>query len=278
MNEEVGKVETALYATAIRRNYNHVQEEGIKNVTFGSDKLELKNRICFKGRVKPEIDKSEGDSLTYTRAYLLTHSLTHLLTTIADADTESLFVSRSSRIVQCGQLHEISVYTTTHTMKEMKQKSNVVIEDLPVTVEEVVNNGPDLCRRLYRVEILSNRGVKLGGAEIMDDDDLLNVAGKECSSLHLSGPKQLWNLSAAFEYIVYNRAKFSFATKKQTKLSVTGAMSNMFSSLTNAVTGTILFTDLCIQSLTHSFTHSPIRHHSCTTANICRNVNPRYGT
>jgi hypothetical protein len=139
--------------------------------------------------------------------------------------------------VQSGKLRDVSVYTTTHTMNELKEKSKTVIEDLPVTVEEVVNKGPDLCRRLYRVEILSNRGVKLGGAEIADDDDLLNVAGKECTGLYLSGPKQLWNLSAAFEYIVYNRAKFSFASKKQNITSVTGAMSSMFSSLSSALTG-----------------------------------------
>jgi len=140
-------------------------------------------------------------------------------------------------------------------MKEMKQKSQVAIEDLPVTVEEVVNNGPDLCRRLYRVEILSNRGVKLGGAEIADDDDLLDVAGKECVDLYLSGPKQLWNLSSAFEYIVYNRAKFSFASKKQNKMSVSGAISGMFSSLTSAITGISVHTFNLRHSLVHSLVH-----------------------
>ena len=61
--------------STIRRNYNNVQDEGVKNVTFGTDKLELKNRVCFKGRVKPEVDKSEGSLHTHS----LTLSFTNLL-------------------------------------------------------------------------------------------------------------------------------------------------------------------------------------------------------
>jgi hypothetical protein len=77
--------------------------------------------------------------------------------------------------------------------------------ELPIIVKEGLSNSPGLVTGMYRIEVIGNRNMALGFAEIANDHELQLVAGKDARDLFPGADRDKWDMGAIFEYIVRER-------------------------------------------------------------------------
>jgi len=117
-----------------------------------------------------------------------------------------ILASRASRLIETQSLEKMEVFADVHYLVDYGD-AVTVNEDLPVCVREIIQDGPGLIQRYFRVELMSNAGTVLGTADISDtDDDLMKVVGSSFGNLqNLKQLRSEGNLSEVFEYIVRDR-------------------------------------------------------------------------
>ena len=78
------------------------------------------------------------------------------------------------------------------------------VNKLPVVVLEILNEGPGLVERKYRIELSANNGEKLGAVDIIDDDDLTAVVGYKKKDLLMCEVDDR-DMDTIFSYVMEDR-------------------------------------------------------------------------
>jgi hypothetical protein len=89
-------------------------------------------------------------------------------------------------------------------LKNEENSINNDINKLPVVVLEILNEGPGLVDRKYRIELSANNGEKIGTVDILDDDDLNAVVGFEKKHLMMCEVDDR-DMETIFSYIMEER-------------------------------------------------------------------------
>jgi len=133
---------------------------------------------------------------------------------------QSILASRSSRLVRTKSINDMEIMADVHYLVDFGDESMVVNDDLPICVREVVSEGPGLIRRIFRLELLTNTGILLGTADILDQkEDILSCVGKTCPFYDQlnSSPMKDWNLQEIFFYIAEERLIFDMMSSGEEK-------------------------------------------------------------
>jgi hypothetical protein len=168
--------------------------------------LEDDDRVAWRGRVLPKF----------------------ILTNDTDANKE-IFISRSSRLVRTKTIKDLRILADIHYLHDESDTSKHLTE-LPICVTEQLSDGPNVVKRMYRIELLSNSGMKLGATDIQNDDDLRLVIGKPQSDTFLQGDRDKWDLPSIFKYIVQERTILDMRPKEKSK-DIKGGATNSLVSL-----------------------------------------------
>eukprot|EP00602_Paraphysomonas_sp_CaronLab_P011994 CAMPEP_0185044868 /NCGR_PEP_ID=MMETSP1103-20130426/43671_1 /TAXON_ID=36769 /ORGANISM="Paraphysomonas bandaiensis, Strain Caron Lab Isolate" /LENGTH=241 /DNA_ID=CAMNT_0027585145 /DNA_START=540 /DNA_END=1262 /DNA_ORIENTATION=- len=86
---------------------------------------------------------------------------------------------------------------------------------LPVTVYEILSEGPGVVSRNYRIEVSANNGEKLGDVDIVDDYDLKLVIGVDRWRDFLNCDADERDMNAIFRFIIENRIMLNLAATEK---------------------------------------------------------------
>jgi hypothetical protein len=150
-------------------------------VTKIAKKVDLgKTRVCWRSRIMPKQSK------------------------INAKDQEKAMLKRSSRVINLIPMTEIPVVEDPLYLKNEENSIDNDINKLPVVVLEILNEGPGLVERKFRIELSANNGEKIGAVDIIDDDDLTAVVGFKMKHL-LQCDVDDRNMDAIFTYVMEDR-------------------------------------------------------------------------
>lgn len=147
------------------------------------------HRVCWRGRVMPKNFYSE------------------------ESTRKAILASRASRLLRTQSMNDMKVMAEVHYLVEYGDEE-VVPDDLPVAVNEVLSEGPGLVTTTYRIDLSANNGVLMGSVEVKDsEDDIRRTAGAEfAEALGLHQDKRLWKKEKVFEHIVRERLVLDLLT------------------------------------------------------------------
>ena len=113
-------------------------------------------------------------------------------------------LKRSSRVITLIPMTAMPVVEEPVYLKNEENATGNDINKLPVVVLEILNEGPGLVQRRYRIELSANNGEKIGAVDIIDDDDLSAVVGFSMKHL-LQCDVDDRDMDAIFSYIMEDR-------------------------------------------------------------------------
>lgn len=162
--------------------------------------------------------KFEEDYRVYWRGKVTPKNVT-----FANEDMKKMvFASRSSRLLRNKNINELEVMSEVHYVKEFGDEIVNKAEkqaSLPVCVKEVLNSGPGLVQRTFRIEMITNTNILLGTTEIADNVlDFYRVVGSDAIEkiIHRNQNRLLsekeWDYTTIFEYIVQDRLDLNMLT------------------------------------------------------------------
>eukprot|EP01041_Mallomonas_annulata_P001315 gene1315-2533_t len=150
------------------------------------------SRVCWRACIMPS-------QISYTRE----HSETSVLS------------RKSSRIIHTYNLNELKAIAETYyydSERRISVSNGIITETatastFPICVHEILTHDVGLVSRLYRIEIYSNNGPRIGTIDITSNEELARIVGKE--NFDMICNKDI-NLPRVFEHIVKNRLKIEF--------------------------------------------------------------------
>ena len=150
-----------------------------------------------------------------------------------DGAREAVYRKTSARLFVTEKLDqmkivsELSYYDDQGKTDNSSDGESSLAQTVPIAVREIVSNGVGLVTRLYRIEVHTNTGSKIGSVDIEGEEDLRRVIGTDKKEMLMK--KQL-DLPAIFKYIVKNRLSLSFMPLQ--KNLPTATISNVSTAMT----------------------------------------------